>query len=253
MLKKSIFTVLFWLALTLTVFHVNAQVPTPKEIELANLISAADTSLDLNEAGTAEQYLFQAQEIIVQNPEVNESLQGHFNKVSGKLYMKSSFNQAIEYFNTALMQFDGDPSEQMRVNFFIGIAYYYASDLDTAKIYFNQAKEYFILSEDDPNLAQALNNLGVVAFKQRDEAAAVDFCRQALLINIEIDASFNASRNRFNLDYFSDLSSLRIENEYKSITIELGGGGGGSGSGTTVNTGGSGTIVVGGNGGFTGN
>lgn len=245
MLKKSIFTVVFCLALTLTVFHVNAQQPDSKEIELANLVTAADTSLDLNESETAERYLFQAKEIISQNPGINVSLQGHFNKVSGKLYMKSSFNQALEYFNTASMLFEGDPAEQIRVNFFVGVAYYYADDLDTAKVYFNEAKEYFILIEDDLNLAQALNNLGVIAFKQRDEAAAIDFCRQALLINIEFNASLNASRNRFNLDYFSDLSYL---------TIEFGGGGGGgSGSGTTVNTGGGGTIVVGGNGGFTGN
>jgi tetratricopeptide (TPR) repeat protein len=246
MLKKSIFTLLFCAVLALMCFQANAQEPNAKEIELANLVLKADTSLDLNEYETAKHYLSKAKEIIVQNPGININLQGHFNKVSGKLYMKSSFNQALEYFNTALSQFNHDPLEQARVNFFVGIAYYYANDSITAKVYSSQAKEYFMLNKEDANLAQALNNLGLIAFKQGDEEAAVDFCYQALLINIELKDSLNASRNRFNLDYFSDSSSLSIENDYKSINNELDGGGGNSGSGTTINTGGSGTVVVGG-------
>jgi tetratricopeptide (TPR) repeat protein len=247
MLKKSIFTLLFCAVLALMGFQANAQELTTKEIELANLVLKADTSLDLNEYETAKFYLSQAKEIIVQNPGININLQGHFNKASGKLYMKNSFNEALEYFNIALSQFNRNPLEQARVNFFVGIAYYYANDSITAKVYFSQAKEYFILNKEDTNLAQALNNLGVIAFKQGDEEAAVDFCHQALLINTVLKDSLNASRNRVNLEYFSDLSSLSIENVHKSINSELdGGGGNSSGSGTTINTGGSGTVVVGG-------
>lgn len=244
MLKKIIFTILLCAVSALTVFPANAPESTQKELQLTNLIIKADSSLDLNESEIAKHYLQQAKDMIVQNPEINLSLQGHFNKVSGKLYMKTSIVQAHEYFNTALMQFAGDPAEQARVNLFVGIAYYYANDFNTAKVYFTEAKEYFTGSEDDLNLAQALNNLGVIAFKQGNDQAAIEFCQQALLINIEFNASLNASRNRFNLDYFADSSYLNIA---------LGGGGGGSGSGTTVDTSGSGTIVVGGNGGFTGN
>ncbi|MGC2237750.1 MAG: hypothetical protein WA584_16420 [Pyrinomonadaceae bacterium] len=247
MLKKSIFTLLFCAVLALTVFGAKAQESATKETELANLVLKADTSLDLNESEPAKYCLSQAKEIIAQNPGISINLQGHFNKVSGKLYMKSSFNQALEYFNIALSQFAREPLEQARVNFFVGIAYYYANDPITAKVYFSQAKEYFILNKDDANLAQALNNLGVIAFKQANEETAVGFCHQALLINIELKNSLNASRNRFNLNYFSDSSSLNVEDDYKSINNELeGGGGNSSGSGTTINTGGSGTVVVGG-------
>jgi tetratricopeptide (TPR) repeat protein len=245
MLKKSIFTLLFCAVLALTGLHANGQEPDPKEIELTDLVLKADRGLDLNEFEIARRYLSQAKEIIVQNPEINIGLQGHFNKVSGKLYMKSSFNQALEYFNIALSQFEDNPSEKARINLFIGITYYYTNDLRTAEIYFSEAKEYFSLSKDTANLAQALNNLGVIALQKGNDEAAADFFRKALLINTELRHLVNASRNSFNLDYFSDSSSLTIKNDSKSIITDLEGGGGTSGSGTTINTSGSGTVVVG--------
>ena len=248
MLKKSIFALLLCAVIALMIFPVSAQEPSAEETELANLITNADKKLDLNERDAAEAYLSQAREIISRNPSINKALQGHFNKVSGKLYMKSSLAEALRYFNLASSQFEGNETERVRVNFFIGVAYYYARDLATANAYFTETKQYFIAQGDQANLAQALNNLGVVAFERGDAETAISLCRQALAINNEIGNSLNASRNKYNLDYFSNPSLFSGDIDDQPVN-HGGGGGGTSGSGTGVNTGGSGTVTTGGNGG----
>lgn len=245
MLKKLIFASIFCTVFLVSVFHASGQQPTTPELELAGLIMNADRSLDLSEPHKAESYLLQAKQIILQNPNISNNLQGHYNKVAGKMYMKSSLNQALVYFNNAISRFSGNALEQARVDLFIGIAYYHAGDLNASAFYFGSSKEYFILSEDDANLAQTLNNLGVVAFRQGNAAAAIDYCEQALLINNEENSQLNAVRNQLNLNYFIDLSTIALEEYYQALINDLGGGGT-SGSGTTITTNGSGTVVAGG-------
>ncbi|MCD9188594.1 MAG: tetratricopeptide repeat protein [Pyrinomonadaceae bacterium] len=250
MLKQAVFTILFFAITAFTVFHANAQTPTAEESELATLIVKADTSFDMDQIETAEEYLLEAKKIIVRNPEIDVNLQGHFNKVSGKLYMKNSFAQALEYFNVAARNFDRNEAESAQIKMFTGIAYYYANDLRMAELYFQEAKGYFSLSRDNAGLAQVLNNLGIIAYEQGNEEAAAEHCRQALALNLALANTLNASRNQSNLDYFTNsefhFGSKNAESKNERVDN---GGGGGSGSGTTVNTGGGGTVVVGGNGG----
>lgn len=250
MFKRAVFTILFFAVAALTVFHANAQTPTAEESELTTLILKADTSFDLGQIETAEAYLMEANEMIVRNPGIDVNLQGHFNKVSGKLYMKSSFARALEYFNIAALKFNRNEAESAQVKMFTGIAYYYASDLRMAELYFQEAKEYFILNRDNAGLAKVLNNLGIIAYKQGNEETAAEFCRQALALNLELENDLDASRNQSNIDYFtnSEFHFGNKNNESKNVRVDHGGGGG-SGSGTTVNTGGGGTVVVGGSGG----
>lgn len=255
MFKRAVFTMLFFAITALTVFHTNAQTPTSEESELATLIIRADTSFDLDQIETAEQYLLEAKEIIIRKPDIDANLQGHFNKVSGKLYIKSSFGQALEYFSIAAQKFNRNEAESAQVKMFTGIAYYYANDLRMAELYFQEAKEYFILSRDNAGLAQVINNLGIIAYEQGNEETAAEFCRQALALNLELENALNASRNQSNIDYFTNSAfySGNKNSESKNERVDNGGGGG-SGSGTTVNTGGGGTVVVGGgngSGGFT--
>ncbi|HQU86147.1 MAG TPA: tetratricopeptide repeat protein [Pyrinomonadaceae bacterium] len=253
MFRKTVFTAVIF-AISLTAYlQVNAQ--TSEETELANLITKADSNFDLNKLEPAAEYLVQAKKIIDRNPSIDTNLQGHFYKVSGKLSMKNSFAEALEYYNLASTKFDRNNAEIARVKFFIGIAYYYAKDFRTAELYFQEAKEYFTLNRDNANLAQTLNNLGVTAFEQGNKESAIELCRHALAINLELENTLNASRNQSNLDYFNG-NEFYVPNknsQTKPVIIDHGGGGG-SGSGTTVDTSGGGTVTVGGggNGGGTG-
>lgn len=241
MLKIIIFALSVCAFFAFTVFNVNGQQLTEKELELQDMIVKTDAKIDLNDPQAAAAHLSQAEQIILQNPNIDNNLQGHFHKVKGKIYMKTSLYQALEHFNAATSRFAGNATEQARVELFVGIAYYYADDLSAAQIYFNAAKEYFIESEDEAYLAQALNNLGVIAFRQGNESAAVGLCEQALLINTETEYYISAARIQFNLDYFADSVISDIEGYYERANL---GGGGSSGSGTTVNTGGGGTVIV---------
>lgn len=243
MLKKLIFALSVCAFLAFTVFNANGQQLTANELELKSLILKADKRLNFDEPYAAREYLSEAEQIIVQNPNINNNLQGHFYKVSGKIHMKSSPAQALGYFDAANSRFAGNAVEQSRVNLFKGIAYYYADDLNTAEVYFDAAKAYFIENEDDEYLVHSFNNLGVVAFRKGNQSAAVALCQQALSVNSGTDNYISELRIQFNLDYFSGTASSDIESYYERATTASGGGGS-SGSGTTVNTGGGGTVVV---------
>ena len=243
MLKKSIFALSVCAFFAVTVFKVSGQELTDNELELKNLIVKADRRLNFDEPYAAREYLYQAEQIIIQNPNIDNDLQGHFYKVSGKVHMKSSLSQALGFFNTANSRFAGNAVEQSRVNLFKGIAYYYANDFNTAKVYFDAAKAYFIENEDEEYLVQALNNLGVVAFRQGNRSAAVALCEQALSVSSRTDNYISELRIQFNLDYFSEMASSDIEGYYERANGSFGGSGS-SGSGTTIKTGGGGTVVV---------
>lgn len=216
---------------------------TGAETDFANLIAAADSKLDLNDRTSAEQYLLQANQILTQNPNINNFLQGHFNKVNGKLYMTNDAATALQYFNTSLSQFFGNSLEQAETKMFIGIVYYHTGNNATAKNYFEEAKMTFDLQGDMQKSAQALNNIGVVYFRQGDLQNAQMFCQNSLNINNQIGQRLNANRNQYNLAVIAGDGSATLGNPVGGGDNEAMGGTG-TGSGSTITTSGSGTVVV---------
>ncbi len=246
---NSIVTLVF-VCLFLTSLTVKGENATSIESEFAALIIKADSDFNSGDSRLAEENLFQANEILTANPNLNSTLQGHFNKVSGKLYMHTSLNTALAYFNTAFSQFSDKPSEQAQVKMFIGIAYLYANNLAAAEMYFNESNDYFSSHDDRESLAQSLNNLGVLRFQQGDTQTAVSLCSQAFAINTYAGNSAEASKNQENINRFLGGGFLAENNDDKAEPEIINhGGGGSSGSGTEISTSGSGTVVTGSGGG----
>lgn len=212
------------------------------EAEFSDLIVAADVKLDLNDRTAAEQLLIQANQTLSQNPTIHIFLQAHFNKVYGKFYMRQNQTAALQYFAAANAQFSGNVLEQAEVKMFIGITHYYADNLATAKIYFEEAKTAFEFHGDMPKSAQALNNLGVVYFRQGDATSAQLFCQNSLNINSQIGQKLNARRNQQNLAVIT--GSGGSSNNQPEEGNEGAAGGTGTGTGSTITTSGSGTVVV---------
>lgn len=212
------------------------------EADFADLIVQADVKLDSRERQSAEQYLFQANQILSQNPGISPFLQGHFNKVYGKFYMEQNAGAALQYFNTAMAKFSGNGLEQAETKMFIGITYYHAGNYTVAEGYFEQANVVFSALNDMQKSAQVLNNLGLIYFKRGDAASAQIFCQRSLSINNEIGNRVNASRNQFNLEVFA---GLWANDFYRPPVGEPTGEMGGTGTGSsTITTSGSGTVVV---------
>jgi tetratricopeptide (TPR) repeat protein len=251
MLKKSPVTLTFFVCLVWTNIFANTQ--TPAEVEFADLVKKADSSFDLGNYQVSERYLSEANLVLARNPEINKILQGNFNTVMGKHYMDKSLDTALDYFNRALALLSGNGSSKAETELFVGIAYYYAGEYRLAKSYLAASKEIFLASKDNENLAQVLNNEGVIAFMEGDAETATNLCTQALAVNLEIENSINAAKNQQNIDFFNGRTSLSFDNTNGYDTdskrpIRKDGGGGTSGSGTGVGTGGGGTVVVGGGG-----
>ena len=246
---NSIVTLVF-VCLFLTSLTVKGQNPTSIESEFADFIIKADSDFNAGDSQMAEENLFQANEILSANPNLDRTLQGHFNKVNGKLYMQSSLNTALAYFNTAFSQFSDTPSEQAQVKMFIGIAYLYANDLAAAEMYFNESNDFFSANDDRESLAQSLNNLGVLRFQQGDTQTAVSLCDQAFAINTNAGNYAEASKNQENINRFLGNGFMAKTDDKKAEPEIINhGGGGSSGSGTEINTNGSGTVVTGSGGG----
>ena len=250
MKKINSIVALVFVCLFLTSLSVKAENPNSIESEFAEFIIKADSDFNSGDSRMAEENLFQANEILSANPNLDRTLQGHFNKVNGKLYMQSSLNTALAYFNTAFLQFSDTPSEQAQVKMFIGIAYLYANDLAAAETYFNESNDYFSAHDDRESLAQSLNNLGVLRFQQGDTQSAVSLCSQAFAINTNDGNSAEASKNEQNINRFlgGGFQAEKIDNKVEPEIINHGGGGT-TGSGTEINTNGSGTVVTGAGGG----
>lgn len=238
---KLIFAVLLLIGLAQAGI-VSAAAVSNTEADFADLIIQADAKLDLRERENAEQYLSQANQILIQHPGISVFLQGHLNKVYGKLYMEDNAATALQYFNTSLAQFSGDVLEQAETKMFIGITYYHAENYTVAEGYFEQAKAVFNSQGDMQKSAQVLNNLGLIYFQLGDAANAQLFCQMSLNINNEIGNRINANRNQQNLEFFAGFWSTDF---YKppvgGAVDELGGTGTGS---TPITTSGSGTVVV---------
>lgn len=169
-------------------------------------IKLADVYLDLNAQEKAELVLSP-----VALPETaSPTVKGHFNKVSGKLYMKTDREKALQFFNKAFANFAGDEREQSEIKMFIGNTLYYARDFQGAKNYYEQARTGFEQLNDKRNLAQTLNNLGVISFSRDEIHSAIALCENALMINTENPHDLNRARNLINLMYFQERGGNEI-------------------------------------------
>ncbi|HEX9961984.1 MAG TPA: CHAT domain-containing protein [Pyrinomonadaceae bacterium] len=178
----------------------------PVEEYLKASIKLADVYLDLNLREKAEQTL-----LPVTLPEnAKENIKGHFNKVSGKLFMKTDKEKALQFFNKAFLNFSGDERERSEIKMFIGNALYYARDFQGAKNYYEQAKIGFEQLDDKRNLAQTLNNLGIISFNRDEIGSAIALCENALMINTENPNELNRARNLINLMYFQEVNGNEL-------------------------------------------
>jgi CHAT domain-containing protein len=139
--------------------------------------------------------------------EMSDYIKGVFNKISGKLFMKSDPAKALAFFNKAVQFLAADEDENTQLLLFTGNAHYYAADYKSARLYYEQAKAGFERQNNQGELAQVLNNLGVVYYHQKDYVAAVASCEAALNINTETQNDLNRARNLINLMYFYEAAA----------------------------------------------
>jgi tetratricopeptide (TPR) repeat protein len=244
MLRKSTVTLTVFVCITWLCILANAQ--TSADDRFAGLVKKADSSFNLSDRQSAENYLSEANAVLSQNSGISKILQGNSKTVQGKLFMESSLETSLGYFNEALNLEAASESSQAETKLFIALAYYYSGDYGTARRYLAESKEFFSTNRDNANYAQALNNEGVIAFMEGDAETANTLCRQALSINLEIGNSINAAKNQQNLDFINGRAVTKKGYNDKPVKAE--GGGGNSGSGTGVGTGGGGTVIIGGGG-----
>ncbi len=169
-----------------------------------NLLAAiklADVYFDLGDARRAEDIMVS---LVIPENSNDYGIKGLFNKISGKLVMKTDVAKALDFFNKANSFFVGNDHEKAETLMFIGNTYYYAKNYATAKTYYNQAKTSFEVQNDQLNLAQIFNNLGVISYYQKDYQPAILSCENALAINISMQSELNIARNQINLMYFNE-------------------------------------------------
>jgi tetratricopeptide (TPR) repeat protein len=246
MLRKSTVTLTVFVCIIWLCIPANAQ--TSADNQFAVLVKKADSSFNSGDRQSTERYLNEANAVLSQNSGISKILQGNSKTVQGKLFMESSLESSLNYFNEALKLVTGNRSSQAETKLFIALAYYYSGDYKTAQRYLAESKEFFSANRDNANYAQVLNDEGVIAFMEGDAQTANELCRQALSINLEIGNSINAAKNQQNIDFINGRTINNSGYNKKPITKE--GGGGNTGSGTGVGTGGGGTVIIGGGGGF---
>ena len=161
-------------------------------------LKLADVYLDLGNRDKAEQIMLSLD--IAGN--ASDYIKGIYHKISGKLSMNSDKEKALDNFNKAKSFFNGNDLELNETKLFTGNTYFYAKDFDSAKNLYEQSKQFFELQNDKTNLAQILNNLGVINYRQNDLQNAIANGEYALSINIETQNDLNKARNLINLMYF---------------------------------------------------
>jgi CHAT domain-containing protein len=169
-----------------------------------NLLAAiklADVYFDFGDARRAEEIM---SSLVIPENLNDYDIKGLFNKISGKLVMKTDKTKALDFFNKANSFFVGNDREKAETSMFIGNTYYYAKNYSTAKTFYEQAKTSFELQNDQLNLAQIFNNLGVISYYQKDYPSAILNCENALAINISMQNELNEARNQINLMYFNE-------------------------------------------------
>jgi CHAT domain-containing protein len=175
-----------------------------------NLLAAiklADVYFDLGDTRRAEEII---SSLVIPENSNDYDIKGLFNKISGKLVMKTDKTKALDFFNKANSFFVGNDHEKAETSMFIGNTYYYAKNYATAKNYYDQAKTSFELQNDQLNLAQIFNNLGVISYYQKDYPTAILSCENALAINITMQNGLNEARNQINLMYFNEATGNQL-------------------------------------------
>jgi tetratricopeptide (TPR) repeat protein len=228
------------------------------EVEFADLVTHADNHLEFGSRTVAQSSLNDASVMLAQNQTaIRPFLQGHFNKVNGKLWMKDNPVLALQYFTAASAQFIGNPLELAVTDMFIGITFYNQADYVSAQTLFMSSKQVFEQNNDQLNLAQVLNNIGAVYYKQSSRTLAISNTTQALSINLTISHLRNATINQQNLfiiiqltrpffqpSGFSDQSEKVTDQSDANQSPNQDFGSGGSVPEGAVKTNGSGTIVI---------
>ncbi|MCU0240228.1 MAG: CHAT domain-containing protein, partial [Pyrinomonadaceae bacterium] len=174
---------------------------SPTEYHLAS-IKLADILLDLGNQKKAEDII---SSLNISN-NLSNYVKGVFYKVSGKLFMKTNKNEALALFEKAAVFLKNNEQESAEIKLFIGNTYFYANDFSSAKPIFEETKISFEKFNDQFNLAQSINNLGVINFHQKELQLAISNCENALIINIKIQADLNLVSNLINLMYFYENS-----------------------------------------------
>lgn len=180
--------------------NVRSNFKTPVFENILATIKLADIYYDLGNTEKVEEILL----AINIGDEMPEYIKGLFNKVSGKIYITKDNPRAISYFNKAKLYLAGNEFELNETKLFTGNAYYFAKDFMAAKSLYEESKPYFETHNDRDNLAQILNNLGVISYRQNNILGAISNCEHALSLNIEAQNDLNKARNLINLMYFND-------------------------------------------------
>lgn len=179
--------------------NVRSNSGTPAENALAT-IKLADIYYDLGNHGKAEEILL----ALDLSGAASEYIKGLFNKVSGKIFANKDKNKSLDHFSRANSFLAGNESELNEIKLFTGNTHFYARDFIAAKNFYEQSKPYFEIQNDKNNLAQILNNLGVISYSQDDAPTAINECQHALALNIETHSELNKARNLINLMYFTN-------------------------------------------------
>ena len=178
--------------------NVRANIKDAAPENLLASLKLADVYLDLGDQRKAEELID-----AVKLPEnASDYLKGVFNKISGKLYIKTDREKAIAFFTKSKTFFNGDEEETAQLLVFFGNAHYFSKDYKSAKLFYEQAKSSFERPNNSSELAQALNNLSVIYYTQKEYAAAIASCESSLSINTEMQDDLNRARNLINLMYF---------------------------------------------------
>lgn len=189
--------------------NVRANFKTPAAENLLATIKLADIYYDLGNVGKAEEVLL----TLNMTDETSEYIKGLFYKVSGKIFAIKDKNRSLSHFNKANSYLAGNEGEINEIKLFTGNTHFYARDFPAAKNLYDESKLFFESQNDRNNLAQILNNLGVISYSQNDTLTAINECQYALALNIELRSELNKARNLINLMYFTN----RTENNPLAI------------------------------------
>lgn len=161
-------------------------------------LKLADVYIDLGNQQKAGEILAS----LTITEDLPDYVKGIFNKISGKLFMKTDRERSLAFFNKAGVFLDEDDDESAHLLLFTGNTHFYARDYPSARSFYERAKADFERQNNSAELAQVLNNLSVIHYNQRDYAAAIAVCENALNINIEARNTIDQARNLINLMYF---------------------------------------------------
>lgn len=179
--------------------NVRVNFKTPVAENMLATIKLADIYYNLGNIGKAEETLL----TLNITDETSEYIKGLFNKVSGKIYINKDKNKSLTHFSKANAYLAENESELNEIKLFTGNTHFYAKDFTAAKNLYEESKLYFERQNDKYNLAQILNNLGVISYSQNDKPTAISECQYALALNIETNSNLNKARNLINLMYFT--------------------------------------------------